>query len=197
MTTSVRRGPIPTSELDTVLSAQIVVAWAGEEGEEEPRLRWWRSDLISDFGGHDLFQRLTPHTWRWAVLQAVREAARRRDAEIRSQTHNPDQILSLYSLGFEIDERIEERLQDLKRSGREPLEALPGLTDLLGHLSWDRDRFGDWVKAHGEADFETAPVGRRLKSAPPESLDLFVEKLVGALWPLSERYPLPHFRRSA
>jgi len=186
------------SELDRLLTAQIAVAWAGESGEETPRLLWWRSDLVSEFGGYDLFRRLTPHTWRWAVLQAVREAARRRDAEIRAQAHNPDQIRSLYSLGFEIDERIEERLQDLKRSGREPLEALPGLADLLGDRpSWDRDRFADWIKAHGEADFETTPLGRRLKGAPPESLDLFVEKLVSALWPLSERYPLPHFRRSA
>jgi hypothetical protein len=190
-----KRNPIPASDLDWLLTAQIAVAWAGESGDEERRLGWWRSDLVSEFGGYDLFRRLTPHTWRWAVLQAVREAARRRDAEIRSQAHDPDQILSLYSLGFEIDERIEERLQGLKRSGREPLEVLPGLADLLSQ-SWDRDRFADWVKEHSESDFEAGPIGRRLKSAPPESLGLLVERLIGALWPLSERYPLPHFRRA-
>ncbi len=77
-----RPSPIPSSELDRVLTAQLALAWAGESGEE-PRLRWWRSDLASEFGGEDLFQRLLPHTWRWAVLQGAREAARRRDAEAR------------------------------------------------------------------------------------------------------------------
>ena len=182
------------SDLDRLLAAQIAVAWAGEAGEER-RLGWWRSDLVSAFGGQDLFRRLTPQTWEWAVLQAVREAARRRDAEIRSQTHDPDQILSLYNLGFDTDERIEERLQDLKRSGPGPLEALPDLDGLLGR-PWDRDRFADWVRGQGEASFEIVPVGRRLKSAPPESLELLARRLLAALEPLSERYPLPHFRRA-
>src|SRR3954463_4150117 len=105
------RVPIPTSDLDRILTAQLVVAWAGEGGEDK-RLGWWRSDLVSEFGGKDLFRRLLPHTWPWAVLQAVREAARRKDAEFRRQDHNPDRILSLFSLGFELDERLEERLQD-------------------------------------------------------------------------------------
>jgi hypothetical protein len=71
---------IPMSEIDRALTAQFVVAWAGEGGEEK-RLGWWRSDLVSEFGGKDLFRRLLPKTWAWAVLQAVREAARRKDAE--------------------------------------------------------------------------------------------------------------------
>ena len=78
------KGPIPLSDIDGLLTVQIAVAWAGEGGEE-PRLGWWKSDLASEFGGHDLFKRLLPHTWEWAVLQAVREAARRRDAELRRQ----------------------------------------------------------------------------------------------------------------
>ena len=69
--------PIPMSELDAALTAQLVVAWAGEGGEEK-RLGWWRCDLVSEFGGQDLFQRLLPSTWTWAVLQGAREAARRR-----------------------------------------------------------------------------------------------------------------------
>src|SRR5882724_1861381 len=114
------RVPIPKSEIDLALTAQIVVAWAGEGEGEEKRLAWWRSDLVSEFGGEDLFRRLLPNTWSWAVLQGVRETARRKDAEMRRQDHNPDLIHSLFSLGFELDERIEERFQDLKRSGEPP-----------------------------------------------------------------------------
>src|SRR5262245_30337709 len=103
------RAPVPVSEIDHALTAQLVVAWAGEGGEEK-RLGWWRSDLVSEFGGRDLFRRLLPSTWPWAVLQGAREAARRRDAELRRQDHDPDRILSLFNLGFELNERIEERL---------------------------------------------------------------------------------------
>jgi hypothetical protein len=67
---------LPT-DLDTVLTAQLIVAWAGEEGEE-PRLGWWRSDLVGDYGGKDLFRRLLPATWMWAVVQAVSHAWVRR-----------------------------------------------------------------------------------------------------------------------
>ena len=75
--------PAPqTAEVDLLLTAQIAVAWAGEgQVGEEPRLGWWRSDLTSEFGGRDLFERLLPRTHRWAVLQAVREAARVAEGE--------------------------------------------------------------------------------------------------------------------
>jgi hypothetical protein len=189
-----RPSPQP-AELDLVLMAQLTVAWAGEGGEE-PRLKWWRSDLLSEFGGEDLFRRLLPHTWEWAVLQAAREAARRKDAELRAKDHDPDQIVSLFSLGFELDERVEERLQDLKRSGLSPHEALPGLKEGL-RASFDRGAFFEWVKSHGTPDTTSAPAGRRLKGAPPTALDSTVRQLVAALAPPSEAYPLPHFRRGA
>lgn len=116
------RQPIALSDINHLLTAQILIAWAGEGGEDR-RLGWWRSDLISEFGGEDLFKRLLPHTWQWAPLQGAREAARRKDAELRAQDHDPDRILSLFSLGFELDERVEERLLDLKRAGVPPVEA--------------------------------------------------------------------------
>src|SRR5262245_65439951 len=100
-------------ELDGVLTAQLIVAWGGEAGEE-PRLGWWRADLCSEFGGEDLFRRLLPHTWQWATLQGAREAARRLDAQARQKDHNPDRLLTLFSVGVEIDERLDERLRDLK-----------------------------------------------------------------------------------
>lgn len=185
---------LPENTLDRVLTAQIVVAWAGESGEES-RLRWWKTDLVSEYGGKDLFMRLLPHTWDWAVLQAVREAARRHDAQLRAGDHQADRILSLFSLGFETDERLDERLQELKRSGRTTPEALPGLVETVGE-SWSRERFTAWVRAHGKVASEAAPTGRRIKGAPPDSLDQVVDKLVAALDPVGDAYPLPHFLRS-
>lgn len=188
-----KRREIPASEIDFALTAQLVVAWAGEAGDEK-RLAWWRSDLISEFSGEDLFKRLLPHTWQWAVLQGAREAARRKDADLRRRDHNPDRILSLYSFGFELDERIEERLQDLKRSGRQPQEALPGLQDGI-QPAWDRNHFHDWVDGHGKVETVLEPAGRRLVGDLPPTLEQQVKRLVAALSPLSDSYPLPHFRR--
>ena len=166
------------------------------EGGEEPRLAWWRTELASEFGGEDLFQRLLPNTWAWAVLQGAREAARRRDAAARSRDHDPDRLLSLFRLGFELDERIEERLLDLKRTGRPPAEVLPGLKDVLAE-EWNADVFTEWVSAHRAVNAVTDPAGRRLRGDAPESLELLVEHLVGALAPLGGEYPLPHYRKKA
>ncbi|MGQ5263650.1 BREX-6 system BrxE protein [Micromonospora sp. ZYX-F-536] len=188
------RTPHPMSDIDTALTSQLVVAWAGETGEDR-RLGWWRSDLISEYGGEDLFRRLLPGTWRWAVLQGAREAARRKDAELRRQDHDPDRIVSLYSLGFELDERIDERFQDLKRSGRAPDEVLPGLAIVSD--GWCRDQFWDWVIGHGEADAVASPIGRRFKGSPPIALDLRVRKLVAGLAPSADTYPLPHYMRAS
>jgi hypothetical protein len=188
-----QRAPLPISEVDFALTAQVIVAWAGEGGEE-PRLGWWRSDLVSEFGGEDLFRRLLPHTWQWAVLQGVREAARRKDAELRAKDHDPDQIISLFNLGFELDERLEERLLDLKRSGAPPRQALPGLQNGMPP-TWNRDIFLDWVAGHGSVEPKPAPAGRRLEGDVPVSLVSTVRQLVAALAQPADAYPLPHFRR--
>jgi hypothetical protein len=188
------RTPIPMSDVDVALTAQLVVAWAGEDGEER-RLGWWRSDLVSEFGGEDLFKRLLPSTWRWAMFQGAREAARRTDMKLRDRLDDPDQVDSLFGLGFELDERIEERFQDLKRSGRTPDEALPGLTIVSD--GWHPSHFWDWVNGHGVADVVTSPVGRRLKGTPPTTLGQQVRKLVAGLAPAAEKYPLPHYRKAS
>lgn len=188
--------PIASSDLDQALIAQIVVAWAGEGGEE-PRLGWWQTDLVSEYGGEDLLKRLLPRTWHWAVLQAVRQAARRKDEELRAKASDPDQLVTLYRFGFELDEQIEERLQFHKRSGIPPVEALPGLAAVLGtslQQSWDRDAFQGWVEAHGPVQTEAVPTGRLLKGSMPAGLDRRVAQLVAALAPLADAYPLPHFR---
>lgn len=190
-----RPAPVPTSTLDHILTAQLAVAWAGESGEE-PRLGWWRTDLVSEFGGEDLFRRLLPATWRWAVLQGAREAARRHDAQRRGQEHDADRLVSLFHLGPELDDQLDERLQDLKRSGKTPTDALPGLREVLT-AEWDAAAFSDWVSAHGNVDTVAAPAGRRLRGEAPAALDRGIDKLVSGLLPLAADYPLPHFRKSA
>lgn len=182
------------ADLDHALTAQLVVAWAGETGEA-PRLGWWRCDLISEFGGEDLFKRLLPNTWDWAVLQGAREAARLQDAAQRARDHEPDRIVSLFSLGFEIDERLDERLGELKRSGQPAPTALPGLVETVGE-DWRTASFEAWVAAHGTGEFSKVPSGRRLKGAPPPSLKETIDHLVAALAPVAKEYPLPHFVRS-
>lgn len=184
------------SEIDHALTAQLAVAWAGEAGEENPRLGWWRSDLLSEFGGEALFESILPATWRWAALQAAREAARRKDAELRQTTNDPDQIHSLFRLGFTVDERLDDRLQELKRSGQQPREVFPTLYALLD-APWSRDAFAAWIARHGEPSATAAPVGRRLTGDEPADLIKRVDALVAGFAPLSAQYPLPHFRGDA
>ena len=185
---------IPQSVVDSVLSAQLAIAWAGEGGDE-PRLGWWRTDLKSEFGGVDFFRRLLPNSWEWAIYQAMREAARRRDAELREQDHDADRILSVYCLGFEIDERVDERLLEFKREGTPPLDALPALRDVISE-QWDVGKFTAWLEGHGSAQFTKVPIGRRLKGKEPDSLELTIQHLLAGFLPLAEAYPLPHYRRA-
>jgi hypothetical protein len=186
---------VPPSDLDGLLTAQLVVAWAGENGEER-RLGWWDSDLTGELGGEDLFQQLLPETWAWATLQAARAAAIRRDVAMRAADPDPDGLLTLFTQGFAIDELVEERLQDLKQSGQSPLDALPGLRKIIDE-SWNRERFAEWLDGFDAPESEATPIGRRIKGPLPDGLDRRVRKLLGALKPLAERYPLPHYRRAA
>lgn len=186
---------IPTSTLDHVLTAQLAVAWAGESGED-PRLGWWRTDLASRYGGEDLFRRLLPASWRWAVLQGAREAARRADAQRRSREHDADRLLSLFHLGVEVDTRLDKRLLDLKRSGKAPTDALPGLREVVVE-AWSPTGFADWLGSRDPVDTEVAPAGRRLRGEVPGALDRVADKLLAGLVPLGPEYPLPHFRRPA
>ncbi|NUN14058.1 MAG: BREX-6 system BrxE protein [Myxococcales bacterium] len=188
-----RRGPIPRSDLDFALTAQIIVAWAGEKGEEDPRLGWWPTDLVSEFGGRDLFQRLLPNTWQWATLVAVREAARRKDQALRAQAHDPDRIVSLYHFGFDVDERIDERFRDLRATVPQPSTALPDLSFI--DEGWNRTRFREWTEGHKAAEFSGTSIGRQLVGEIPGTLQGRAQKLVAALSPLADQYPLPHFRR--
>lgn len=187
-----RRAP-SADTLDFILSAQLIVAWAGEASDEdEPRLGWWRSDLTSEFGGVDLFERLLPRTGAWAVFEVARAVATQHDAARRAEAHGADSIRTLFHLGVDLDEYVAERLSHLKREGRDPLAALP----LLGRLCVDpidRDALSAWLSEHAGPGFTVTPVGRRLKGKPPAEPREQVAALLAALAPFADAWPLPYF----
>ena len=194
------RDSIPPSALDRILASQILVAWAGEAGDpEDPdaqRLGWREADLTNEFGGGSYFEDLVPRTAAWAGVQAVREAARRHDAKQRAKASSSDQLLTLFHFGFAIDERLDTRLQDLKRSGRSPSEALPLLTERLNEDDWSEADFAEWLSAHATPGVDVDPNGRRVRGTPPTDPGEAASKLLAALAPLSAAYPMPYYKRS-
>ena len=190
---------VPDDTLDAILALQITVAWAGEGRCAPRRLGWWDTDLIDKAGGGDFLARLLPQTHAWASLEAVREAARRTDAKARGKMADPDKIRSLYFLGFEADEQLADRLAAHKRSGRAPEEALRFPLPLSADFS-PSIRENLVASLSGPSDptpFTTVPNGRQLKGARPDALDAQVKRLVAALVPLAEHYPLPYFELEA
>lgn len=187
---------LPSEELDAILTYQLAVAWAGESGDDEPRLRWWETDMVSKYGGLALFEQLTPRSAHWAALEAAREAARRVDEKARSKDADPDRSISLFRLGAALDEHLYDRLLEHKRQGHPVQDALPDLGRLV--MAWDRDAFAAWLE-HGakqgdKPNVVNDPSGRRLTGAPPADRVQAVQRLAHALLPLPEAYPFPHYR---
>lgn len=182
-------------QLDEILTLQLAVAWAGEGGEQEVRLRWWETDMVSKYGGRALFDLLTPRTAAWATLEAAREAARRVEEQARNKAADPDQLISLFRFGFAIDEQLQDRLAEHKRNGISPELALPRLAELM--RKWDREAFVAWVRVGDKPNCVNDPGGRRLTSAPPADPVDTARRLAYALAPLVDAYPFPHYRDGA
>jgi hypothetical protein len=178
--------------LDEVLALQLLVAWAGEAKSDPPRLGWWQTSLVDEFGGEDLFRRLTPRTWRWAVLEAARIAARGVDADARSHAADGDRLRTLFHFGFEVDEQLDDRLAELKRAVPDPIEVLPMLADT--GRPWEANRFLSRLAALTAVPVAASSVGRRIKTALPDDLALAARMLAAAMAPITERYPAPHFK---
>lgn len=185
--------PMTPTQLDAVLEIQLAVAWAGEALTSPPRLGWWRTAMVDEFGGEDLLRRLAPRTWRWAALEAARAAAKRVDETARQAAEDPDHLVSLFRLGFEIDERLDERLLELKQGDGTPAEVFPALAALVA-APWSKDQFVAWLAQRGEVAFTTTPTGRRLRGEMPDDPSVAVAQLAAALRPLTSTYALPHFR---
>ena len=151
---------------------------------------------MDDAGGGDLVARLAPRTHVWASLELVREAARRVDARARSKHGDPDKLRTLFFLGFETDEKVADRLAELKRQGRAPEEVLP-LPFKLGS-TFDKEQVVQVLSKAGKSAFDKVPpAGRQLKGAVPGSADEMVQKLAAALVPVVSEYPLPFFKVGA
>jgi hypothetical protein len=182
---------LPDSSLDAILATQLVVAWAGEGRCSPRRLGWWETDLIDEAGGGDFLARLLPQTHEWAALEAVREAARRVDAKARGKMADPDRMRTLFFLGFEVDEQLDDRLLALKHAGVSPSAAL----SFPVKLSADFGKDALVAALHGgDAVFNVVPGGRQLKGKIPEVAETVVKQLAAALVPFSEQYPLPFYK---
>lgn len=188
--------PVPDSTLDQILALQLTVAWAGEK----PRLGWWNTDLLDPASGGDLFSRLLPRTHRWAALEAVREAARREDDRLRRTLAEPDQVRTLFHLGFELNERLSERLAHHKRVALSPVQALKDLSPLDPDLAqpFSQDTLADWLRPTSlKLKVESVPGGRQILGPPPGAPDLLARHLAAALVPFPHDYPAPFYRMPA
>lgn len=99
--------------------------------------------MCDEYGGEDLLKRLVPKTWQWAVLESARAAAKKVDDRARNQAEDPDNLITLYRLGFEIDEQLDERLLQFKQGGVSPNESFPELAVLTEE--WSDERLRAWL----------------------------------------------------
>jgi hypothetical protein len=183
--------PATDTTLDAILAIQLTIAWAGEGRCSPRRLGWWDTDLIDEAGGGDFLKRLLPQTHAWASLEAVREAARRTDEKARKKMADPDEMRTIFFLGFELDEQLADRLGALKRGGRAPSEALPLPLPLTAEFS--KDKLIGALQG-GDAAFTVVPGARQLKGARPAEADMMVRRLAAALVPFADQYPLPFYK---
>lgn len=181
---------------DKILTLQIMVAWAGEGGCEPKRLDWWRTDLIDEYGGGDLLQRLLPKTHLWASLEAVRLATIQVDRRKRQEMAQPDTVRSLFFWGFEIDEKLAERLAFHKQNKNKltPLEALPYFTINITQ-PFSETEFEEAIRIPNQKiNFTVVPNGREIVGEIVTDLELRAKKLAAALLPLTDSYTMPFYR---
>lgn len=184
---------VSQSALDTILALQITVAWAGEALSEPKRVGWWRTDLVDELGGGDLFKRLFPHTHQWASLEAVRQVAIQVDKQAREGMAKPDEVRTLFFWGFAVDEKLAERLSFHKGSGNKPVEVLDFPLEL--NEDFVKVDFEDALRIpNHNVTHKVVPGGREIAEAMPEALELRAEKLVAGLLPLADNYPMPFYR---
>ena len=182
-------------DLDHILCLQFTLAWAGEAPEDDDeRLRWWQTDLLHPDAGMALFNQLFPKTAPWAALCCSREAARRTDLKVRKGAADAGGFLSLFALGFAVDEQLDERIAELRRTGKSPNEALPGLFPMT--LPLDKDALTRWL-SRAEVRAVPSPNGQRLTGTHPASLSQTVDHLASEIRALPEVWMAPHYRLRA
>jgi hypothetical protein len=181
--------PPPVQDLDALLALQLAVAWAGEAVQGEDRFGWWRTELTDPDAGGDFFSRLLPRTHAWAALVAVREAARRVDEAARRRVGGADGLWTLFHFGFALDERLDTRLAELRRSGVSPEKAF-GASFVVGER-FDRAAFLGYLEGLARGvKVEVVPGGRKLSGRSASEVD-GAKRLAAALLPITSAYPLP------
>ena len=183
---------LPTSVLDEVLALQLMVAWAGEEGDDNRRLGWWRCSLTDAMTGADFFDRTTPETAGWTAMDAARRAAIIVDRESRKRHGNPDRIRTLFFFGHAIDEQLKFRLAHLKRA-ETPIQKALSMPD--GFMAaFDQASFQTCLcTIHFPPEVTVTPTGRQLKGPPPQAPEMVGARLASALAPLTKNYPMPFY----
>ncbi len=187
---------VADGDLDSILALQLTVAWAGEGLCQPRRLRWWRTDLVDEAGGGDLFVRLTPRLQRWSALEAARETARRVDEQSRREVADSERVRTLFHLGFRMDERLGTRLAALKASEVPPHRALPFPLDLESGFS--RESIVVVLAAlHPGVKYAAVLGGREIAGPALTEPITLARQLAAALVPFAERYPMPFARVSS
>lgn len=189
-------GQLSDRELDTILALQFLVSWAGEGLCAPKRLDWWRTDLIDrEEGGGYFLQTLFPKTHQWAAFEAVRKAALQHDRQTRLNMAYPDSIRTLFFWGFHIDEQLDDRLAQHKRSDHqvspEAALSLPGnLNDTFARADFEIAI----QNSHRPVQYKVVPEGREIVEATPGSKELYARNLAAAMLPLADHYPMPFYR---
>jgi hypothetical protein len=192
LTTPVQRNVVhDAGELDSILALQFMVAWAGEKSADPERLKWWDTDILDERGGGDFMARLFPKTAQWAGPKLVRRAATVVDARARARSRAKG-IWTLFFLGFELDEELDERIAYHRNAMHVPRDVfgaqwLPDRWSLPAFESWLRD-----LCSPPEVQIDT--VGRRLNTMTTGPLQV-ATALVAALLPIAPLYPMPYMHR--
>jgi hypothetical protein len=184
---------IAPEELDVVLMLQLFIAWAGEGLTDPPRLGWWSTQLLDEWGGEDLFKRLLPRTFEWALLESLRKVAINVDRQKRTSLAQSDRIRTLFYWGFGIDEKLEERLSFHKQNGSKPQEVLNFPLDLKE--KFEQEAFEKAIQTINSAiQYKIVPEGREIRQKIPESIAEVAKNLVSGLIPIADKYPMPFYR---
>lgn len=187
------RTAIAPEELDVVLMLQCLVSWAGEGLTDPPRLNWWSTQLLDEWGGEDLFKRLFPKTSEWALLEATRKVAIQIDRQKRLNLAQSDRVCTLFFWGFGIDEKLEERLLLHKQNCSQPYDVLNFPLDL--QEDFEEKAFKEAIQSlDSEISFRIVPEGREMRGTIPKSIAHAAKNLVSGLIPLTDKYPMPFYR---
>lgn len=182
---------VATDVLDRILALQILVAWAGETPDGAARLNWWRTDMIDVGAGGYLLEEMMPRTYRWSSLEAALRAAIQADQHKRLDMAKPDAMRTLFFWGFGIDEQLSDRLREHKLHQADPDEVLALAMNINEEFS--REAFEAAVQQDPAPKYTVVPSGRQMMEPMPGGHDLCAAKLVAALLPLTNEYPMPFY----